>query len=135
MNRRLPGYFLALFLPSAALIAGAAVLFYRAQAERQLELVPLRESIDTQRGANELRGFVVEYAQDVLFMEHAAASSSSPQVSGPSKRYGRTRTSPRRSARRRQGRVPQGPAAGTNGKSSPSCPRRTSPGCSGRRAT
>ena len=68
MNRRLPGYFLALFLPSAALIVGAAVLFYRAQAERQLELVQLRESIDTQRGANELRGFVVEYAQDVLFM-------------------------------------------------------------------
>jgi PAS domain S-box-containing protein len=69
VNRRLPGYFLALFLPSAALIAGAAVLFYRAQAERQLELVQLREYIDTQRGANELRGFVVEYAQDVLFME------------------------------------------------------------------
>jgi PAS domain S-box-containing protein len=76
LNRRLPGYFLALFLPSAALITGAGVLIHRAQTTTQREVLQLRESTDTQHGAAELRDLVVRYAQDVQFIQRLPTVSA-----------------------------------------------------------
>jgi PAS domain S-box-containing protein len=68
VKRRLPGYLLALFVPSAALVAGAAVVVHRAQVAKQFDVIELRELLDTQRGARELRVFIADHARDVHFM-------------------------------------------------------------------
>ncbi|HWJ04772.1 MAG TPA: PAS domain S-box protein [Steroidobacteraceae bacterium] len=70
MKRRLPGYLLALFVPSAALVLGAAVVVHRAQVAKQLEVIEVRESLDTQRGARELRVFIADRARDVHFLSN-----------------------------------------------------------------
>jgi PAS domain S-box-containing protein len=68
LKHRLLGYFLALFLPSAAIVAGGGLLVYQALVERQVEMIELRETLDTQRGALELREFIADRARDVLFI-------------------------------------------------------------------
>ena len=82
MKRRLPGYLLALFVPSAALVVAAAIVVHRAQVTKQIDVIELRESLDTQRGARELRVFIADRARDVQFMSslpstHAAVDGTS----------------------------------------------------------
>ena len=79
MNRRLPAHFLALFLTAAASIVSGAVLFYSSYAERQREVLQLRESTECQRGASELRRGVVEFSRDVLFIERMPAMRAALQ--------------------------------------------------------
>jgi PAS domain S-box-containing protein len=67
-SRRLAGYFLALFVPSAGIVLGAGLLLYRAQARQAIAAVELRESIDTQRGAQTLRSHLDGWSRDLMFL-------------------------------------------------------------------
>ena len=69
MDRRLLGYFAALFLPAAALLTAAATYVYRSQVASQVDEIRLRESIDTQRGVQTLRQNLEYFSRDILFMK------------------------------------------------------------------
>ena len=82
LNRRLLGYFTALFLPSAALLIAAAALAYTIQARHQVDALEVRERLDAQRGAQTLSAYVEDFTRDVLFirslpmMEQAAQATA-----------------------------------------------------------
>jgi len=68
LDRRLLGYFTALFLPLAALLVAAGAFGYRLQVRQQLEAIELHETIDAERGAQALAAYVQDFTRDVLFI-------------------------------------------------------------------
>ena len=81
LNQRLPGYFLALFVPSAALVLGGAAFAYRYQAASELRSVSTRESIDAERGVHALLTNLEAYSNDLgylLELPETAATANEP---------------------------------------------------------
>jgi PAS domain S-box-containing protein len=68
LDRRLLGYFAALFLPAAALVLVASTLAYRTHVSHQVAAIHQRESMDNQRGAQALAADVEAFSRDVLFL-------------------------------------------------------------------
>ncbi len=81
MNQRLPRYFLALFVPSAALVLGGAAFAYRYQAANELRSVSTRESIYAERGVHALLTNLEAYSNDLgylLELPETAATANEP---------------------------------------------------------
>ena len=81
LNQRLPRYFLALFVPSAALVLGGAAFAYRYQAANELRSVSTRESIYAERGVHALLTNLEAYSNDLgylLELPETAATANEP---------------------------------------------------------
>jgi PAS domain S-box-containing protein len=74
LNRRLLGYFTALFLPSAALLIAAAAIAYQSQARHQVDAVKLRQQMDSSRGVQTLGTYIEDFTRDVLFVRAMPAT-------------------------------------------------------------
>jgi len=68
LDRRLLGYFTALFLPLVALLVAAGAFAYRLQVRQQVAAVELHETIDAERGAQTLTAQVQDFTRDLLFI-------------------------------------------------------------------